>query len=79
VTGNFSGVFRTVLETLRTLFVWLADLGLFYAHAKDWGEPWTQYSIIEAVGFAILVLATFLYRRGDERELNTKEQDKEQV
>jgi drug/metabolite transporter (DMT)-like permease len=81
VTGNFSGVFRTVLETLRTLFVWLADLGLFYSHAKDWGQPWTKYSLIEAGGFAILVLATFLYRRGDEidNELKTKAQDNEQV
>jgi hypothetical protein len=79
VTGNFSGVFRTVLATLRTLFVWLAALVLFYSHVQNWGEPWTKYSFIEAVGFAVLVGATFLYRRGDERELHTKEQDHETV
>lgn len=30
VTGHLGAVFRTVLETMRTLFVWLIDLLLFY-------------------------------------------------
>ncbi len=30
VTGHLGAVFRTVLETMRTLFVWLLGLLLFY-------------------------------------------------
>lgn len=67
VTGNFSAVFRTVLETLRTLFVWLIDLVLFYCHVGDLGEAWTPYSIIQAAGFVVLVSATLIYSKGDEK------------
>lgn len=28
VTGHLGAVFRTVLETMRTLFVWLVGLGI---------------------------------------------------
>ena len=41
---------RTVLETVRTLFVWLADLALFYS---PWGgngklgESWDRYSWLQ--------------------------------
>eukprot|EP00892_Ulva_mutabilis_P009770 jgi/Ulvmu1/7165/UM034_0073.1 len=66
VTGNLGAVFRTVLETMRTLFVWLLGLALFYAHT-GLGERWTQYSPIQAAGFVVLVLGTVVYGRGDER------------
>ena len=66
VTGNFSAVFRTVLETLRTLFVWAVDLVLFYGHVGGGlGERWTAYSPMQALGFVFLVLATLIYASGD--------------
>lgn len=65
VTGNLGAVFRTVLETMRTLFVWLLGLLLFYL-GTGLGERWTQYSTIQAAGFAVLVLGTVVYGRGDE-------------
>lgn len=65
VTGNLGAVFRTVLETMRTLFVWLLGLLLFYL-GTGLGEKWTQYSSIQAAGFAVLVLGTVVYGRGDE-------------
>merc|ERR1712032_1692319 len=68
VTGNFSAVFRTVLETMRTLGVWAVDLFLFYMHVGGLGEEWTKYSIIQAGGFAVLVAATLTYSRGDTKE-----------
>ena len=64
VTGNYNAVFRTVLETLRTLFVWVADLVLFYGHT-GLGERWTSYSPMQALGFVFLVLATLIYASGD--------------
>lgn len=70
VTGNLGAVFRTVLETMRTLFVWLIGLVLFYV-GSGVGERWTAYSTIQAAGFAVLVLGTVVYGRGDERAATT--------
>jgi hypothetical protein len=48
VTGHLGAVFRTVLETTRTLFVWLIDIVLFYSldgaprRAAPLGCPWTR-------------------------------------
>jgi drug/metabolite transporter (DMT)-like permease len=70
VTGHLGAVFRTVLETTRTLFVWLVDLLLFYTPLGfgKLGESWSRFSLIQAVGFCILVCGTLIYGRGDEVE-----------
>jgi hypothetical protein len=48
-------VFRTVLETMRTLFVWLVDLLLFYTPLGlgKLGESWSAWSFMQAAGCAI--------------------------
>jgi len=71
VTGHLGAVFRTVLETTRTLFVWLVDLILFYTPLGmgKLGESWTSGSWIQAAGFGILVAGTVIYGRGDEKEV----------
>lgn len=45
VTGHLGAVFRTVLETMRTLFVWLINLLLFYTPLGmgQLGESWSVY------------------------------------
>lgn len=70
VTGHLGAVFRTVLETTRTLAVWLVDLLLFYmgAGGGKLGERWTEWSLIQAAGFVVLVSGTIIYSKGDERE-----------
>ena len=52
--GGLGAVFRTVLETMRTLFVWLVDLLLFYTPLGlgKLGESWSSYSLIQAAGCA---------------------------
>ena len=52
--GQLGAVFRTVLETLRTLFVWLVDLLLFYTPLGigKLGEAWGTYSYVQALGCA---------------------------
>ncbi|GFR52029.1 hypothetical protein Agub_g14418 [Astrephomene gubernaculifera] len=65
VTGHLGAVFRTVLETMRTLFVWLVDLLLFYCHVGQLGESWSVYSWLQAAGFVVLVSGTLVYRHGD--------------
>ncbi|CAG9463959.1 unnamed protein product [Pedinophyceae sp. YPF-701] len=67
VTGHLGAVFRTVLETMRTLFVWALGLALFYLPlgAQGLGEPWTPYSWLQLAGFCVLVSGTNMYSRGD--------------
>lgn len=50
--GALGAVFRTVLETMRTLFVWLVDLLLFYTPLGfgTLGESWSKYSFVQAAG-----------------------------
>ena len=48
-------VTRTVIETMRTLFVWVLNMLLFYAGPAGVGEPWTKQSWLQALGFAVLV------------------------
>jgi Na+/melibiose symporter-like transporter len=67
VTGLLGAVFRTVLETMRTLFVWLLGLALFY-FGTGLGEQWDKWSFVQAAGFAVLVTGTIVYGRGDEHE-----------
>lgn len=67
VTGHLGAVFRTVLETMRTLFVWLVGLVLFYT-GTGLGESWNRYSLIQAAGFVVLVTGTLVYGKGDEKE-----------
>jgi hypothetical protein len=68
VTGHLGAVFRTVLETTRTLFVWLVDLLLFYTPLGmgKLGESWSGYSWVQAAGFVVLVAGTVIYGQGDE-------------
>lgn len=68
VTGHLGAVFRTVLETTRTLFVWLVGLLLFYTPLGmgTLGEAWNQYSWLQAAGFCVLVAGTLVYQRGED-------------
>lgn len=71
VTGHLGAVFRTVLETGRTLFVWVVDLLLFYGNVAGeakLGESWSSWSWMQLGGFAMLVAGTLVYGRGDEAE-----------
>jgi hypothetical protein len=64
VTDLLSAVFRTVLDALRTAFIWLA--GLFIYYVIKWeghGESWNAQSPIQLIGFALLLLGTVVYDR----------------
>ncbi len=54
--GELGAVFRTVLETMRTMFVWLVDLLLFYTPLGfgKLGESWSVYSFIQAAGYGFI-------------------------
>lgn len=71
VTGHFGAVFRTVLETTRTLAVWIVGLLLYYTPlgGGKLGESWNAYSWIQAIGFVVLVSGTVVYGKGDDKQL----------
>lgn len=71
VTGHFGAVFRTVLETTRTLAVWIVGLIMFYTPLGGGrlGESWNRYSWIQAIGFVVLVSGTVVYGRGDDAQV----------
>ena len=62
VTDSLSAVHRVVIETLRTLCVWIADLFIYYLlSGGKLGEAWTKYSFLQLVGFCLLVAGTMMY------------------
>lgn len=60
VTDSLGAVTRTVLETLKTLLVWVLDLLAFYASGGQLGEAWTRHSWLQAAGFVALVGGTMV-------------------
>merc|ERR1711981_1007761 len=73
VTGHLGALFRSILETTRTLLAWIAGLVMYYANVKMYGEPigeaWNSYSYLQAAGFAVLVAGTIIYGKGDEKTI----------
>mmetsp|Transcript_38230 Transcript_38230/g.83160 ORF Transcript_38230/g.83160 Transcript_38230/m.83160 type:complete len:450 (-) Transcript_38230:4544-5893(-) len=68
VTSNLGAVFRTILETMRTIFVWAVDFVLFYGFPElGLGEGITPYTWLQAVGFVVLVVGTLVYDKGDQK------------
>lgn len=62
VTESLSAVHRVIIETLRTICVWVIDVFLFYFVTNGgFGEPWTKYSYLQLAGFGFLVMGTLTY------------------
>lgn len=63
VTSELTAVHRTIFEALRTMFIWIVSLIIYYAWRKDKGEKWTNWSYMELCGFLLLVFSMLLYNR----------------
>ncbi|KAL0224812.1 hypothetical protein RCL1_002724 [Eukaryota sp. TZLM3-RCL] len=61
VTKKLSSVHRTVLESLRSLGVWLVGLLFYYATNGSFGEPWMPHSWLKSLGFVVLVVGSLVY------------------
>jgi hypothetical protein len=62
VTGGTDSVTRNVLDTARTLFIWLIATFVHYAVSPALGEPFTwPWSLLQLAGFCILVSGLFTY------------------
>lgn len=66
VTDHLGAVFRTLLETMRTLAVWGVDVVLYYS-GTGVGEPIDKYSVIQLLGFVVLVVGMLVYGKGDDK------------
>lgn len=51
VTRNISATSRSIIDTCRTLFIWIVSLGL----------GWESFKWLQVVGFALLVYGTFMF------------------
>ena len=51
VTRTISATSRSIIDTCRTLFIWMVSLGL----------GWESFKWLQVVGFALLVYGTFLF------------------
>jgi drug/metabolite transporter (DMT)-like permease len=51
VTRSISATSRSIIDTCRTLFIWIVSLGL----------GWESFKWLQVVGFALLVYGTFLF------------------
>ncbi|RPB21941.1 integral membrane protein [Terfezia boudieri ATCC MYA-4762] len=51
VTRSISATARSVIDTCRTLFIWMVSLGL----------GWESFKWLQVLGFALLVYGTFLF------------------
>jgi hypothetical protein len=51
VTRSISATSRSIIDTCRTLFIWIVSLGL----------GWETFKWLQVVGFALLVYGTFMF------------------
>lgn len=62
MTNSLGAVARTVLETLRTLLVWVLDLALYYGAplgtGVQLGEPWSSTSWLQVSQAALGAIAS---------------------
>jgi len=63
VAKKMSSVHRTLIDALRTTIVWSFDVILFYAGSGSAGEELTYYSILQCVGFILLIIGTLIYNK----------------
>eukprot|EP00403_Amphidinium_massartii_P004107 CAMPEP_0178377360 /NCGR_PEP_ID=MMETSP0689_2-20121128/3878_1 /TAXON_ID=160604 /ORGANISM="Amphidinium massartii, Strain CS-259" /LENGTH=359 /DNA_ID=CAMNT_0019997411 /DNA_START=119 /DNA_END=1195 /DNA_ORIENTATION=+ len=65
VTEALSAVHRVMLEALRTGIIWIFGLSVHYFVDENslFGEVWTPYSWLEALGFVLLMLGQGIYNK----------------
>ncbi|PUU80466.1 hypothetical protein B9Z19DRAFT_1044706 [Tuber borchii] len=82
VTRSISATARSIIDTCRTLFIWMVSLALH----------WESFKWLQIVGFALLVYGTFLFNelipppfifclatRYNRRELRREQQERERA
>jgi hypothetical protein len=64
VINVFSAVHRTILEGLRTLCIWIAQIIIHYASGVErYGEQWTRWCFMQMSGFLLLFTSMLMYNK----------------
>jgi hypothetical protein len=63
VAKHLTSVHRTLIDALRTIFVWGCSLFIYYAVNERFGESWNEYSFLQLGGFVLLFIGTLIYNR----------------
>ncbi|KAK8797103.1 hypothetical protein WA158_004313 [Blastocystis sp. Blastoise] len=68
VTGYYSAVYRTILESVRTLCIWIVNIIIYYSYAVpsgnlQFGEAITWNSLIQLFGFMFTMFGTFTFKK----------------
>jgi len=62
LTKVMTAVHRTIIDTLRTISIWMVELFIYYVlKLSDYGEDWKQWNYLQAGGFILLILGTIIY------------------
>lgn len=61
VTKYSNSVSRNILEPVRTFFVWILAVIIYYISSKKYLEGLNYMSIVELLGFMLLVCGLFVY------------------
>ena len=64
-----SAVVRNLVSAMRTVFVWIVGILLFYAIGPQYGEQLGLWSVVELCGFVLLIGGSVLYSQSKERTL----------
>ena len=65
VTANTGAAFRSIVVSIKSLFVWSLEVALFYSTNGGFGEKFDWvYSSVEAGGYLIVTCGIFLYTKG---------------
>lgn len=62
VTQTYSAVYRTIMEAVRTLCIWIVNVIIHFFLPK-FGEPLDGATIVELIGFAILLTGNFTFNK----------------
>ncbi|KAH3758412.1 solute carrier family 35 member F6 [Pelomyxa schiedti] len=61
ITEVTNAMVRNLLEPIRTLFIWVTDIFIFYVIDERYGESLNLWSILEGFGFVVLVIGFCIY------------------
>lgn len=61
VGKKMSAVVRCLVDSCRTVVVWVMNLVLYYCVSEQYGTAWKPHTWLQVIGFAFLVLGTLLY------------------
>ncbi len=61
VTAQSSAVHHTFLDASRTVLIWIVSVGIYYFVDPLYGEPVHWSSLIQLVGFVILIMGQLVY------------------